>query len=108
MNTLDSVSRAMDAQGELKPAPDGVKVNKYKIEYNGNTKRIQGKNGGTEQADLEAGAFSGQTLRLPDPRKFGFQYRSPRLGGIGFDTFVRKPNEQTQEWIAWRSEVRAL
>ena len=103
----------MDAQGELKPAPDGVKVNKYKIEYNGNTKRIEGsieksrgtrredskiENGkGTSQEDLEAGESPGQTPGLPDMRKFGFQYQTPSLGGIGFEAGAGKANNQAED-----------
>jgi hypothetical protein len=100
LNKLDSVSRPIDAQGELKTDADGVKANKYKIQYNGNTKRIQGKieNGrGTRQEDLEANELPEQTLRLPDARSFGFQYQSPLLGRIGFDAGVGKANNQAEE-----------
>ncbi len=97
---VDSVSPPIDAQGEPRTDADGVKASKYKIEYNGNTKRIQSKiensrgtrqqdskieNGkGTRQEDLEAGELPGQNPGLSDTRKFGFQYQSPLLGGIGF------------------------
>jgi hypothetical protein len=97
---LDSVSRPIDVQGELKTDTDGVKANKYRIGYSGNRKRIQGKiESGKRpgQEDLEASELPGQTLRLPDMRKFGFQYQPPSLGRIGFDALLRKPNEQTQE-----------
>jgi hypothetical protein len=37
LNKLDSVSRPIDVQGELKKGADGiVKANKYKSGYNGN------------------------------------------------------------------------
>ena len=133
---LDSVSRPVDIQGELKTDTDGVKANKYNIGYNGNTKRIEGrieksrgteqedlqaneppgqtlrlpdarsskriegrieKSRGTEQEDLQANEPPGQTLRLPDAHSLGFQYQPPLLGRMGFDTFVRKPKERTQD-----------
>jgi hypothetical protein len=100
LNKLDSVSRRIDVQGDLKADADGIKANKDKIQYNGNTKRIQSRieeNRGTMQEDLEAGELRGQPPRQPDARSFGFQYQSPLLGRIGFDALVRKPNEQTQE-----------
>ena len=103
---LDSISRPIDAQGELKTDADGVKANKYKIEYNGDTKRIQGRiektsgtrredskieNGrGTRQEDLEASELPGQIRRLPDTLRPGFQYQPSPLGRIGFDASVGK------------------
>jgi hypothetical protein len=133
---LDSVSRPIDAQGELKTDANGIKPNKYKIEYNANTKRILGKmeNGkgagpedfeasespvqtshqpdarsskrierrietcrGTSQEDLEASGSPDQTLRLPDARSFGFQYQSPTVGRLGFDTSLGNANEERQQ-----------
>ncbi len=111
---LDSVSRAIDAQGELKTDTNrAVKANKYKIEYNGDTKRIQGrieKNSGTRredakiengretrQEDLEASEPPGQTLRQPGARSLGFQYEAPFLGRIGLDAVVGKANKQAED-----------
>ena len=97
---FDSVSRPIDAQGELKSDKDNVKVNKYKIGYNGSTKRTEGRieeRKGARQADLEATEFPDQPLRQPDTRSLGFQYQPPLLGRMGFGAIVRKPNEQTQE-----------
>jgi hypothetical protein len=103
---LDSVSHPIDTQGDLKTDTDGVKANKYKINYNGTTKKIQGKtengkstrqedskieNGkGTRREDLEASEFPDQTLPQPDVRSFGFEHRPPLLGRIGFDTGAGK------------------
>jgi hypothetical protein len=107
---LDAASHPIDAQGELKTDADGVKANKYKIDYTGNTGRIQGRidksrgagwedskieNGKkTRREDLEPSELPEQTLRLPDARSFGFQHQSPSLGRIGLDTGVGKANSQ--------------
>ena len=106
---LDSISRPVDTQGELKTDTNpAVKANKYKIEYNGDTKRIQGRieknsgtrredakieNGrGTTQEDWEASELPGQIRRLPDTLRPGFQYQPSPLGRIGFDAGVGKAN----------------
>jgi hypothetical protein len=97
---LDSVSRPIDAQGELKTDTDGVKANKYKIRYNGNTKRIQSRiqnDRKTGQEDLEANEPPGQIIRLPDARGLGFQYQPPLLGRIGLDTSGGKANKQAED-----------
>jgi len=114
LNKLDSVSRAIDTQGELKTDTNhAVKANKYKIEYNGDTKRIQGRieknsgtrredskieNGrGTRQEDLEASELPGQIRRLPDTLRPGFQYQPSPLGRIGFDTVIGNANNQAEK-----------
>jgi hypothetical protein len=56
LDKLDSVSRPIDAKGELKTDTDGVKTNKYKIGYYGSTGRIESrieKNRGTEQENID-------------------------------------------------------
>jgi hypothetical protein len=105
---LDSVSRPIDTQGELKMGANGVvKANKYKIGYGENKKRIESKindkTGRTKQENLGSDSYEQDLAQTTPPvpsRKpdLGFLYYQTReLGQIGFDALVRKPNEQTQE-----------
>ena len=93
---LESVSRPAGVQGEVKPDTEGVKTNKYKIDYTQKSKRIGNsiydKNKGNKREELEnSEQIPGQPTTNPPSveRRSGFDYQAPQLGRIGFD-FVDK------------------
>ncbi len=104
---IDAASRPADVQGEVKPDPEAVKANKYKIDYTQKTKRIGNriydKTNGNKREELQNSEQNPEQPTTNPPsveRRSGFGYQAPQLGRIGFDSVdKRKGSKQKEEMV---------